>query len=114
VFVGLLLGTLPIIPPPLDERADDNPSGSGPDDSNGPGPDAGPGSGPGPDDSRGPDPDDGPGPGPGDDGLGDAGGSSGDSLADPDAAAGPWSARQRDDDASADLMIAMMRRSRRR
>ena len=91
VFIGLLLGTLPIIPPPIDRPGDGSPDAS--DDTPGRGP--GNGDGPGPVDSDGDDPGpgdgDGPGPGDGDDpGPGDGDGP-GEGIPDP----GPpgWRAR---------------------
>ena len=95
VFVGLLLGTLPIIPPPLDERGDDgsgdegNPGSGGspghgddpgdddPGNGRGPGHGDGPGEGNGPGHGDGDGPGDGNGPGHGDspgDGPGDGNG----------------------------------------
>ena len=91
VFVGLLLGTLPIIPPPLDERrgdgsGDEGSPGSGgssrerddgPGDGDGPGHDHGLGDDDGPGDGNGPGHDHGPGDGHGpedDDGPGDGDG----------------------------------------
>ena len=116
VFVGLLLGTLPIIPPPLDEGGDDCPGpddggggGLDPDDGGdyGPGEGGSPGSGVSPE--HGDVPADGE-PADGDvqgrwDGSGDSGvseDSDGGSMRDPDAAGQPWLGKPRDADASAD------------
>jgi len=100
VFVGLLLGTLPIIPPPLDELDDDGPAsddGGGIDPDDGDPGDGDPGDG-GPGDGG---PGDG---GPGDGGPGDGGVFEDDdsgSSRDPDAD-GPWREQPRDEDAPAD------------
>lgn len=98
VFAGLLLGTLPIIPPPLDERGNDGPgdegspgSGGSPERGDGPGHDDGPGDGNGP----------GRGDGQEDRGLSQCG--EGDSSGDPDAADRPWLRQPRDEEAPPDV-----------
>jgi hypothetical protein len=109
VFVGLLLGTLPIIPPPLDQPGDNSPgSGSGPDGDAGSGsagnggswPDGDGGSGSAGD--GGSWPDDRGNPGSGGDRPDGFAGDSGDSLDDSDMADVLWLLRQRDEGTTAD------------